>query len=249
MRVSALLLATSLVSAGAGFLAGRSLQPERQTVFPVRPGVSAAPAPRPSGIAVTPASTPADASPAPVATSGVRALNIRRVALDAKGVKAQACLVFTGPVSTASDFHPADYLRIEPAIRPALQVDGDRLCIGGLAFGVTYQLTVLAGLPGADGTRKLADETLPLGLGDLPANTDFADDGFLLPRDATGGLPIATVNVSRVHLRVERITDRVLVRTHLGADYSDNEDSELRFREATIEWTRSACRCGRATWR
>ncbi len=222
MRLLPTLLLTSLLSAGAGFVAGRGLQPARQTSFPVRAGVAAMPAPPPSGIAVKPATGQPAAEAASVAPSGVRALNIRRIALDAKGNRAQACLVFSGPVSIASDFHPADYLRIEPAIRPALQVNGERLCIGGLTFGVTYQVTVLAGLPGADGTRKLADETLPLSLGDLPANTNFADDGFILSRDATRGLPVATVNVSRVHMRVERITDRVLVRTHLGEDYSDN---------------------------
>ncbi len=222
MRLLPILVATSLISAGAGFLAGRAIQPARPTSFPVRPNVATMPAPAPSGIAVKPATGQQTATATPPAPSGVRALNIKRVALDAKGNKAEACLVFSGPISTAADFHPADYLRITPEIRPALQVRGERLCIGGLAFGVTYQLTVLAGLPGADGARKLADETLPLGLGDLPPNTDFADDGFILSRDATKGLPIATVNVSHVHMRVERITDRVLVRTHLGADYSDN---------------------------
>ncbi len=222
MRVIPLVLATSLVSAGAGFLAGRAVQPAAPPQPQVEAKTETTPPP-PSGIAVKPAVPGREVAEvrAPAA-SGVRALDVRRVALDAAGNRAQACLVFSGAVSTAADFHPADYLQITPAIRPALQVNGDRLCIGGLAFGVTYQLTVLAGLPGADGSRHLANETLPLSLGDVPASMDFADDGFILPRDAARGLPIATVNLARVHLRVERITDRVLVRTHLGADYSDN---------------------------
>jgi uncharacterized protein YfaS (alpha-2-macroglobulin family) len=223
MRLVGLLLATGLVSAGAGFLAGRAVYRAPQGV-PAVGGVAPAPAPPPSSIAVRPVATQAPPPAPTVAASGVRALNILRIALDAKGNKAQACLVFSGPISAAPDFHPADYLRIEPALRPALQVDGARLCLGGLGFGVTYQVTVLAGLPGADGTRKLADETLPLSLGDLPANTDFADDGFILSRDATGGLPIATINVSHVHLRVDRITDRVLVRTHLGEYEREGEE-------------------------
>ena len=222
MRVLRIVLATSLVSAFAGYVVGRSVQVPHQDSVPVAANVATMPAPGPSGIAVKPSSEHQEAAAQEAAPSGVRALNIRRIALDAKGNKAQACLVFSGAISTGPDFHAADYLRFEPPVRPALQVNGDRLCIGGLSFGVTYQLTVLAGLPGADGSRKLADETLPLGLGDLPANTDFADDGFILSRDATGGLPIATVNVSHVHMRVERITDRVLVRTQLGADYRDN---------------------------
>ncbi len=217
MKSWAALLATGIVCAGAGFLAGRAGQPGHARA-PVAHEAG------PSGIAVTPSREAPAPPPAPVAQSGARALNLLRTTLDTHGPAAQACLVFSAPLATGGE--PADFVRIAPEVRTAMQVSGERLCVGGLAYGVSYQLTVKAGLRGADGSSVLADEVLPLSLGDLPQSLDFADDGFILPRDIGGGLPIATVNAARVHLRVDRITDRVLVRTQLGASYSDNEGDE-----------------------
>jgi uncharacterized protein YfaS (alpha-2-macroglobulin family) len=214
MKLVPLLLATSLASAAAGFLAGRASHAPA-----VAPPTQVTAQPReaaPSGIAIAPAQPVAEEKPAPQPPTGVHALNLLRVALDTKGNKAEACLVFSAPVSQAPGVHMADFLAITPAIRPAVQAAGDRICLGGLAFGTSYRLTVRAGLPAADGARTLADETLPLSLGDLPAHVQFADDGFILGRDQTGGLPIATVNLDHVHMRVDRITDRILARTSLG---------------------------------
>jgi uncharacterized protein YfaS (alpha-2-macroglobulin family) len=224
MKLLPVLVAVSLVSAALGYVAGRQSHPSAAIAtsqpLPAMPST-------PSGIVIVPASVqPVAEPPNPsVQPSGVRALNLLRIALDNKGTKAEACVVFSGPIATAPDFHPADFLLITPAVRPALQVSGDHLCLAGLAFGTSYSLTVRAGLPGADGSRTLADETLPLSLGDLPAHAEFADDGFILGRDSVQGLPIATVNLSKVHLRVERITDRVLVRTHLGDGYEPDPET------------------------
>ncbi len=212
------LAATGLVCASLGYLAGRTGVP-----YTLQAHQAAAVTPlRPSGIKVAPAPAPRSAPAVPVAQSGVRALNLLRVAVDTHGKTAQACLVFSAGLATGPDIHEADFLRIKPAIQMAVQATGERLCLAGLEFGTAYELTVLAGLQGADGSRHLADETLPLSLGDLPQSLKFADDGFILPRDLPGGLPVATVNVPRVHVRVERITDRVLVRTGLGQNYDDN---------------------------
>jgi uncharacterized protein YfaS (alpha-2-macroglobulin family) len=215
------LIGTAVLSAGLGFFAGRFSV--HMAPHATRARVAAA-APAPSGIDVAPiAGAPKPAAGPAAPASGVPALNLLRTVIDTHGAQAQACLVFSAALTTGADIHPADFIRIEPAIRPALQANGDRFCVAGLSFGTSYKLTVLAGLRGAGGARTLSDEVLPLSLGDLPTSTDFADDGFILPRDAAGGLPIATVNVASVHLRVDRITDRVLVRTGLGQRFTDNE--------------------------
>jgi hypothetical protein len=219
MKFWPILALTSILSAGVGFLAGRSL-----TLPSTHPAAAEMATVVPSTFVVTPIATTTNSPPKPVAAaSGTPALNLLRTTLDTHGAQAQACLVFSAALATGADIHPADYIRIEPAIRPALQVNGNTICLGGLAFGTSYKLTVLAGLRGAAGGETLADEILPLSLGDLPSSADFADDGFILPRDASAGLPIATVNLQQVHLRIDRITDRVLVRTDMGENYQDNE--------------------------
>jgi uncharacterized protein YfaS (alpha-2-macroglobulin family) len=225
MKLAPLLLATSLASAALGFLAGRASH--APTI--ARPAPVVAPLMRaaPSGIVISPAPIQpvAEAKPAATPPSGLHALNLLRVALNTEGNKAEACLVFSAAVSKAPDVHMADFLTLTPAIRPAVQANGDRICLAGLAFGTSYRLTVRAGLPAADGARTLADETLPLSLGDLPAHVEFADDGFILGRDEVHGLPIATVNTDTVHMRVDRITDRILARTHLGEGYDQDPET------------------------
>jgi uncharacterized protein YfaS (alpha-2-macroglobulin family) len=219
MKFRLTILLACLLSAGIGFLGGRAT---RETA-PSQTALLAPPPAGPSGISMESAPAPhQEAAPAGQA-AGVHALNLLRVALATHGDHAEACLVFSAPLSRAGDFHAGDFLRIEPAVKPAIRVDGNMVCLAGLDFATSYKVTTLAGLPGDDGSRMLSDETLPLSLGDLPQTADFADDGFILARGSAQGLPIATVNKKSVHFRVDRITDRVLVRTALGRDYSDNE--------------------------
>ena len=219
MKLWPALVLTAVVSVGCGFGLGRvTLQQTglRQTGLS-QPQASVAS----SGITVAPAPAAASAPAPQAAAGGVRALNLLRVAFDTQGPQAQACLVFSAALASGSGSHTEDFLTLVPAAKPAVQLSGDRICLGGLSFGTSYSLTVRAGLEAADGTRTLADETLPLSLGDIPAQASFADDGFILPRNAAG-LPIATVNLTHVHLRVDRITDHALVRSRPFDEYPDN---------------------------
>ncbi len=209
-----------LLSAGIGFMGGRASldRPPVQSASLLPPAPMA-----PDAIRLARAPAPEQAAPAAAKPAGTQALNLLRVALATQGDHAEACLVFSAPISRAPDFHVGDFLRIEPAARTAMRIDGERICLGGLDFATAYKVTALAGLPGDDGSRMLADETLPLSLGDLPQTADFADDGFILARGSAQGLPMATVNTKTLHMRVDRITDRVLVRTELGRGYQDND--------------------------
>lgn len=244
---------TGLICAAIGFAAGRvSLPPppvpiaatapvaETSSIVATSPVAATAPLPPqppapapapPNTIAVAPASPPAivDSAAPPAATpqpSGVRALTLMATAPDTARSNARACLVFSAPLATGDAIHPSDFIRIDPPVATAIQVDGKRLCLGGLAFGRTYKVKILAGLAGDDGSRTLADQEESISLGDLPARADFADDGFILPRDLGPGLPVATVNLSSVHMRIDRITDRVLARTKLGKEWTDNSGDD-----------------------
>ncbi len=222
MGWAAQLVMTAALAAGLGFVAGRwHPVPMPAASVSTEPIVPLPPA---SGITVLPAQQPPQAArPPAVAISGMPALNLLRTVVDTHRGRAQLCLIFNHAVLAPPAQNPADFLRFAPAFKPALQVAGSDVCIGGLAFGTTYDLTIRAGLQGADGARALADETVPLSLGDLEPAADFADDGFILPRDTSAGLPVATVNLSSVHFRIDRITDRVLARTQMGRGYADNQ--------------------------
>ena len=154
-------------------------------------------------MAPTPAAQPAAAPNEPFA--------YRRVAIDSSRPEAEACLAFNKPLATG-DVKYADYVRISPEVKSALRVVDDRLCIGGLTYGQDYTVRMLAGFPGSDGA-KLSDEMkVDVALGARPAVVTLPGKGFILPRGTTAGLPITTINVSKVGIEVYRVNERAIDR-------------------------------------
>ena len=150
-------------------------------------------------MAPTPAAQPAAAPNEPFA--------YRRVAIDSSRPEAEACLAFNKPLATG-DVKYADYVRISPEVKSALRVVDDRLCIGGLTYGQDYTVRMLAGFPGSNGA-KLSDEMkVDVALGARPAVVTLPGKGFILPRGTTAGLPITTINVSKVGIEVYRVNER-----------------------------------------
>jgi len=91
------------------------------------------------------AATPAPAQP-PTA-----ALHYHRLVIKPGEDTAEACLQFSDPLDDRTEAHYGDYLRIEPALTPAIHADGKQLCLGGLAFGTSYKVTLRAGLAATSG--------------------------------------------------------------------------------------------------
>src|SRR6185312_98509 len=102
-----------------------------------------------------------------------------------------------------------EYLVLSPAVKPALRVEGRSLCLAGLAFGVSYQAELRAGLPAAGGLKLAASQKVEIGLANRPPLVAFRD-GMILPRDNAAGVPITTINVAKVAIKLMRVPDRLL---------------------------------------
>ena len=129
-----------------------------------------------------------------------------RYAADIDGDAPRLCLTFSGPLDPDVDY--SAYVEVDEPV--ALNVDGQRLCIGGLSFGQTRSLTLREGLPSADGRRLETEETDTLSFAARPAFVGFAGTGVILPRVDADGVAIETVNVDAVRVTVTRVTDRAL---------------------------------------
>lgn len=129
-----------------------------------------------------------------------------RYAADIEGDAPRLCLTFSGPLDPSVDY--SAYLDINEPV--ALNVEGARLCIGGLSFGQSRTLTLREGLPSADGRRLETEETETLSFAARPAYVGFAGTGVILPRVDADGVAIETVNVDAVRVTVTRVTDRAL---------------------------------------
>lgn len=155
-------------------------------------------------------------TPAPVPLPAADGLRFQRVLIDPQSEANEVCLVFSAPLESAARY--ADYLHIEPGVKVDVRVEQSRLCLTGLSFGVEYQLEMLKGLPAKDGLKLNEAVHLPLSLGDRAASVRLGA-GFVLPTDNDDGLPITTMNVDKLNLKLYRVGDRLLAR--MRADFVD----------------------------
>ncbi len=175
---------------------------QRRRDIPVTPQDTAAPqhaevsfGPVQTAAATPPARTPFD---------------FRHVVMNTAGDAPEICFHFSQKLNMAAEAHYADYVALAPAARVSVQTAGDNLCLGGLAYGTDYTVTLKKGLPSETGMRLEVDQSVPVSLGDRPPLVDISGDGFILPRAVAHGITIQTVNVKRVRIHVMRLSDRLL---------------------------------------
>jgi len=135
----------------------------------------------------------------------------------------RACLEFSQNLSTDASINYADYLVMDPATTYQTDVSGNLLCLSGLPFEPERQVTIREGLPSASGERTEYDETFTLTFGDRPSYVGFAGSGVILPRSEADGIAIETVNVSRIHVEVLRVPDRILSQHYLAQGENNDE--------------------------
>jgi uncharacterized protein YfaS (alpha-2-macroglobulin family) len=213
---------------------------------PVAPSVATAGGT--SGGAVVPAATPGEVvKPAKVREPYVAPKDVdfafRRLEIDTSGTTPEACLVFTREFKTDGSVRYEDYLSFDPVVQFAVRATADRLCIAGLSYNDTYSLTMKAGLTAATGEKLAEDETVRVELRDQPAQVAFGA-GFILPRDSADGVPITTVNVDTLSLKVVRVGDRLLSQLedyvldqreiYYAGTYTDSQGATVWSGEMTI---------------
>jgi len=122
----------------------------------------------------------------------------------------RVCAEFSEPlVKTGVDY--STYLRL-PQADMAVQASGNQLCVEGVEHGSRYRLTFREGLPAASGEKLIKDVELTLYVRDRAPLVSFPGRGYVLPRTDDAGLPIETVNLTEVDLKLRRVSDRNLLR-------------------------------------
>ncbi|MEQ1864025.1 MAG: alpha-2-macroglobulin [Micropepsaceae bacterium] len=184
----------------------------------------------------TPGTSPVTATPEPPAPF----FAFRRLEVQTSGDEPEACLVFTRKLDSTGATKYEDYLKFDPEAKFALRVTQDRLCIQGLAFGQTYQLELKPGLPAVSGEKLTKAETLPVELRDKPALVRFGN-GLVLPRDSAEGVPITTVNVAKLDIKVLRVGDRLLSQLQSGLvdqrEFYEYERNNIENEQGQVVWT------------
>jgi len=163
-----------------------------------------------------------------------------RFDIDTSNPQPEACFTFSRPLATEGVRY-GDYLRFRPAVRAGVSVRGQRLCITGLAYGREYDVDLLPGLPGIGGALARG-ETVKISLGDRPSVVSFASTGVILPRTVANGLPLTTINVDEVGIRVYRAGERGWTAVRQSMLYPERRISlysisDIAEDKATLVWS------------
>ncbi|EBA17570.1 hypothetical protein RSK20926_07527 [Roseobacter sp. SK209-2-6] len=100
----------------------------------------------------------------------------------------------------------------------AVSAEGKNLCLDGIEHGKRYTFTLRRGLPAGNGDALIKDVELSHYVGDRSPAVRFPGRGYVLARGADAALPIETVNLAEVELRLRRMSDRNLLRS-IQEDY------------------------------
>ena len=147
---------------------------------------------------------------------------------------------FNEKIATKGDVSHAAFVRGEPAFDGVVTVRGDTLCVNGLRHGETYELRLLAGFPAETGERTAETFTARIVVPDRKPSISFAGTGYVLPQRDTAGLPVTTVNLDRVKVRLLRVNERNLVPS------LDAEKFTMKFNSSDVEEV--IARTGKLVW-
>jgi len=147
---------------------------------------------------------------------GKYGFNIAENSVDSDTANPRICVTFNaGLVASGVDY--ATFVKLPES---GLSVDASdrQICVSGVQHGKRYSLTFRKGLPAADGETLAKDTALQLYVRDRQPMISFPGRAYVLPRTGPAGIPVQTVNATRLNLTLVRISDRNLVRT-IQQDY------------------------------
>jgi alpha-2-macroglobulin len=168
------------------------------------------------------------------------AFRVTKVEVEAEADAARACLRFNEPIATKGDISYGAYVRSTPGLDGIVTGRGDTVCLEGLKHGETYQVQLLAGFPSTSGEKTLSDFKTNVVIPDRKKSISFAGTGYVLPRTGSAGLPVTTINLDRVKVRILKINERNLVPTidaeKLTMGFGTDDIDDLASRSGSLIW-------------
>src|SRR5271166_5959458 len=168
------------------------------------------------------------------------AFRVTKVEVQAEADAARACLRFNEEIGTKGGVAHGSFVRSEPKLDGIVTARGDTMCLDGMKHGTVYQVEILAGLPATTGEQMRANFTTRIAVPDRKPQIRFSGTGYVLPKEGTAGLPLTTVNVDLVKLRLLRINERNLVPSidaeRLTMSFSSYDVDEVINRTGSLVW-------------
>ncbi|MEL7012789.1 MAG: PAN domain-containing protein, partial [Pseudomonadota bacterium] len=129
---------------------------------------------------------------------------------DNESAAPRICAEFSEPlIKGGTDYTPFVQL---PSAGMVVEPDERQLCIDGVQHGERYQVTFRKGLPAASGEMLIKDVEITLYVRDRARAVSFPGRAYVLPKSADVALPVETVNLDEVDLKLSQISGRNLLR-------------------------------------
>ncbi len=169
-------------------------------------------------------------------------LLIARVRTEVDADPPRACIIFNVPPSRRNDFHPEDWVRLDPPLPDAaITHEGDAICISGLPLAATTRAILRQGLPGESGLIMKTESTAALAMGNRSPLLSFDNRMFLLPRGQAPRIVLTSTNVASVKLGIVLFTERTMLpwtqQNTLGKPIDSYLASELGKDQARVVWS------------
>ncbi|HEX3954073.1 MAG TPA: MG2 domain-containing protein [Stellaceae bacterium] len=168
------------------------------------------------------------------------AFRVIKVEVTADAETPRACLRLNEKIATKADLSYGDFVKSTPDLGGIVTARGDTLCLDGLKHGETYDVELLPGFPADNGDKTIESFKTHLVIADRKPSVSFSGTGYVLPREGSAGLPVTTINLDKVKLRLVRINERNLV-PNLNADkltltFDPDSVDELINQQGSLVW-------------
>jgi uncharacterized protein YfaS (alpha-2-macroglobulin family) len=152
-----------------------------------------------------------------------RGFRILDYSVDSDASNPRICVQFSEPLAAGGlDF--SSYVTLKgpngPVDKPAVTAEESQLCVEGLKHGESYDVKLRQGLPSsvaAEPLRETADLTIYVR--DRKPGVRFTGRNYVLPRSGPRGIPVVSVNTTRVGVELYRIGDRSLIPNAIDGDF------------------------------
>lgn len=138
-------------------------------------------------------------------------LQLERVRVDVESDSPRACFEFSDTLRDVPGRRYEDYVQVTPPVDLVAEASEQELCLEGFKHGASYRVTLREGLPASGDIVLRQTESHMVNVGDRAPSVAFRGDAFILPRKGPQTVPVTTVNVAGVAVKVYRINDRNVV--------------------------------------
>ncbi|MGO4573800.1 alpha-2-macroglobulin [Microvirga sp. 2TAF3] len=138
--------------------------------------------------------------------------------VDSDAASPRVCFQFSDPLANGKvDFAP--FVALSGSANAAVSAESTQLCVDGLKHSERYAVVLRQGLPSAVGESLLKSADYEIYVRDRSPQARFTGRNYVLPSTGQEGIPVVSVNTSKVDVEVYRIGDRNLLPTVRSYDF------------------------------